>query len=48
MLHSTYTFMFSTNSLYTFLTAPLRVACLLHLIRLDLVTVITLVVEHIP
>jgi hypothetical protein len=44
----THTFMFSTNSLNTFLTAPLRAACLVHLIRLDLVTVIIFVIEQAP
>ena len=47
-LHSIYTFMFSTDNLYSFLTAPLRATCLVHLIRLDLGTVIIFVVEHIP
>jgi len=48
ILHSIYTFVFSTNTLYSFPTPPLRATCLVHLIRIDLVTVIMFVVEHIP
>jgi hypothetical protein len=48
ILHSICTFMISTNSLCSFPTAPLRVTCLVYLIRLDLVTVVIFVVEYIP